>query len=203
MESRHPSTHRSRRFLIREYDGEEQVVRLAAAEYWEKVADISAKRIKSEPRRITWEISPGIFLNYLCDRKLRTSYVVVTSRATGDLSQHESRIAASGLNLCTSADLLGEIEEADSPEGKGRALVRAGIGAPLKPDNRYSRLFIESVRDVSPEVRKNGIMAIGYAEWAPFRELLQAVALQDSSAQVRSLAKRMVTAFDEAGVGDS
>lgn len=203
MTSHHPSTYRSRRFLLRDHNDQDQVARLAVAEGWEKVVDVPAKRFGSEPGRLVWEMAPGVFLNCVSDRKLRTSYVVVTSRSTSDLGQYESWIVSRGLGLCTSEDLLGGIEAADSDDEKGRALVRAGIGAPLNPDNRYSRAFIESVSHASPNVRRNGIMAIGHAEWAPFRELLDAVAKQDSNGQVRSLAQRMSTAFGEAGIGDA
>ncbi|WP_147481258.1 hypothetical protein [Streptomyces shenzhenensis] len=203
MTSQHPATFRSRRHLLREPDGEEQVARLAVAEGWKKVADVPAKRFGSEPRRMVWEMAAGFFLTYVRDRKLRTAYIVMTSRTTGDLGPYESWITACGLPLCGDDDLLRAIAEASTTEEKGRSLVRAGIGAPLNPDNRYSQEFIESVSDASPEVRKSGIMAIGHAEWAPFRELLDAVAQQDPDARVRSLAKRMSTAFGEAGVGDA
>ncbi|MXM63589.1 hypothetical protein GR925_09025 [Streptomyces sp. HUCO-GS316] len=203
MLSRHPTTYRSRRFLLREHDDEEQIVRLVAAEGWPRVADVPAKRFGSEPRRLTWEMVSGVFLTYLRDRKLRTAYLVVTSRTTSDLGSFASWITDIGLSVCTDDELLGALDDSLTVEEKSRALVRAGIGAPLNPDNRYSRAFIDSVSDVSPEVRKSGIMAIGHAEWKPFRELLDAVAQQDSNAQVRSLARRMAAAFDEAGIGDA
>ncbi|GCB93135.1 hypothetical protein [Streptomyces noursei] len=203
MNAQHPPTRRSRRFLMQEFTSEEQVNRLAASEGWSKVLDSPAKRFGSEPRRISWEMAPGILFNYVSDRKLHTSYVVITSRESVDLDQYESVLHGSGLAVCTDASILESITEAETPEERGRALVRAGIGAPLLPDNRYSRAFINSVRDTSPDVRKNGLMGIGYAEWEPFRELLEAVAQQDPNAQVRGLAKRMATAFVEAGIGES
>ncbi|MGG2458228.1 hypothetical protein ACO0M4_00080 [Streptomyces sp. RGM 3693] len=202
MKSQHPPTRRTRRFLTQESESEEQVSRLAATEGWSKVLDAPTKRFSSDPRRISWEMAPGILFNYVSDRKLHTSYVVITSTESVDLNQYESVLVGSGLAVCTDASILESIAEAATPEERGRALVRAGIGAPLLPDNRYSRAFISAVRDASPDVRKNGLMGIGYAEWEPFRELLDAVAQQDSNAQVRSLAKRMATAFAEAGIGE-
>ncbi|MCZ0204196.1 hypothetical protein OZK63_02020 [Streptomyces sp. UMAF16] len=200
--ARHPVTHRSRRYLLRDPDGDEMVARLAGSQGWEKVVDIPVKRFGSEPGRASWEMAQDIFLTHVRDRKLHTSYLVVTSRVTGELDRYEAWITAGGLSLCTDGDLIRAVAESDDAKEKCRALVRAGIGAPLHPDNRYSRVFIESVSDASSDVRKSAITAIGYAEWPPFQELLHAIAQQDPDGSVRSLAKRMYAAFDEAEVGN-
>ncbi|MCL3994698.1 hypothetical protein [Streptomyces lavenduligriseus] len=202
MVARHPVTHRSRRYLLRDPDGDEMVARLAGSQGWETVVDIPAKRFGSEPGRVSWEMYPGIFLTCVRDRKLHTSYLLVTSRITDGLGSYETWITASGLSFFTDADLIRAVEGSNNPKEKCRALVRAGIGAPLNPDNRYSRVFIESVNDASPDVRKSAIKAIGYTEWPPFQELLDAISQQDPDGSVRSLAKRMSAAFDEAEVGD-
>ncbi|MFJ2203140.1 hypothetical protein ACIQPP_49560 [Streptomyces violaceusniger] len=143
-----------------------------------------------------WQVDSGIVLNYMEDAGLGISYAVMVSEYSKDLSQLMSRIIEGGLDVYTDQDLLDAVTSAPSSRGQATALVRAGIGAPAKLDNRYSRLFIDSVR-------LYGVLAIGYAEWAPFRELLEAVSEQDEDVQVRTTARSLMEAFDVSGIGDA
>lgn len=193
---------RSRRFVMRDYPGESQVSELADRLGWERLGELQAEPELMRPRRVMWQVCPGVVCNFMQNEELQVSYAVMMSEHHPEISHRMSQIIEGGLDVCTDGDLLDAVTSASGPGEKAKALVQAGIGAPGSPDNRFSRLFIDAVREDSREVREHGVLAIGYAEWAPFRELLNAISQQDSDARVRRLARLTMEAFDVAGIGD-
>lgn len=195
--------YRSRRFIIREYPGEGQVSDFANTLGWERLGEVSAEKRLRQPRQVIWQLFPGVVLQYMEEEEFHASYVVMMSEESRELSHHMAQIIEGGIAVLTDEELLEGVTSASGRDEKARALIIAGIGAPPHPDNRYSRLLIEAARSPSKHVRECGVLAIGYTEWPPFRELLKAIAQQDSDRKVRRLASAMVEAFDTTGVGGS
>lgn len=191
---------RSQRLVLRSFRAEDSVQALADSLGWPRAAERPATR--EQPRRVVWEIVPGINLSYIEDEALHASYVVVTSSTSPGEIANFLRLTSDNLDGYSVEDLTTLGVDAVTPEDRARALALAGLGAPKVADDGILSLVANAARDPDARVREAVVIAASYAEWPELRPVLGDIAARDREKAVRKLAKKLLEVYDTLGIGE-
>jgi hypothetical protein len=108
------------------------------------------------------------------------------------------------LLLYSESDLLDNIDVAsdsgDMP-GLGRALIRAGLGAPLRYDREFFDLIVANATShPNFHIRIIAICSMLYAEWPEFAPILRDIIRGDSEERVQDRAQIVLNVYIAAGI---
>ncbi len=90
------------------------------------------------------------------------------------------------------------VEKATTRDEQVRAIYQVGISASQDYDSEFLELFKIGLSNPDAEVRKAGILAVGYVGWSEFREILQHLKTDDPDLRVRERASIMLEGYDTA-----
>jgi hypothetical protein len=109
------------------------------------------------------------------------------------------------LVIYSEGDLIDNIEAAsDSADlaGLGKALIRAGLGAPLRYDREFFDLITVNATSYSDyRIRQFAINSMIYTEWLEFMPVLRNIITSDPEEIVRDRAQIVLNAYIAAGLG--
>lgn len=187
------------RYVLRDLLSREAVERYAEDRGWDLVAGQDADPESGTEYERVWLTDTTLTLHYVEDRIARYSYVFLA----GDDREAVERIVPDLMRVLepwTPAELLDGVREAKPGPDRGRAVLRAGIGAPLDFDQEFFDCVRSALAHPEPPMREIGILAGSYAAWPQYRPLLEAIARDDPDAEVREMAQATLRAFDRGGV---
>jgi len=145
------------------------------------------------PREVIYNV-PGekTFLHHVDDHLLGVSYVQFRGKTADELAEEFTDQVA----VVTKSDVDDMIDEAgDDEEQLKRALGSAYLLAPKTLNKAWMKYFNKAFKHESPEVRRYGILGVGYVGWPELAEPLQKIADEDEDTTVRAAAKRMLGAL--------
>ncbi|SPL90004.1 unnamed protein product [[Actinomadura] parvosata subsp. kistnae] len=162
---------RGRRLVLRDGEGEREVIECAALMKADMKREVSASPEVGLSREITWAVAGRSFLHYGQEYPYGSRFVMITG-ADRDEVGTLTRIVSEYFEPLEDAELLDAVVRAPEVEQRRAVLVRAGIGAPVSCEGAFLALITEAMRDQNARIREGGLWAAMYALWP---ELLPAV----------------------------
>jgi hypothetical protein len=198
--------YRSRRFVIRHPsldDGRSQIEGLAQREGWPPSDVRVSGGIDLES---VWQVRAELTFHHVQDAHSRIPYVEARGSDRDEVRETLAQLKPD-LDVYSSGELLAPLPGAEllgeaprEPVGVKElepALLRAGLGAPL----RFSEDFFVPLMDAleSPEaaVRQAALWAVAYTEWPQWRAVIEPMTRTDPAVGVATLARQIVELFDE------
>jgi len=97
-------------------------------------------------------------------------------------------------------ELLFAVDNACEAIELARAILRAGLGAPVRFEERFFVRIKQAAENPEPVVREMALWAMVYPGWSQFRPVLKQVVEQDPVEAIREQAEEILIAFDAQGV---
>jgi len=186
--------------VLRADDAEEVASSFAAGHDWDLMTRDLADPERGVEYEVIWATEGPVTFHYQEDHVLHEGYVYLAGRDLALVARHEEDLAKT-LDSWTQQELLDEAERQPPGPDRGRAILRAGLGAPMKFDRRFFELITEAMRSPEAPVRAIGIRACSYSPVAEYRPELERIAQGDTEQEVRDLAQATLRAFDEFEIG--
>ena len=193
---------KGRRFILPSGTEEDAVDDFAAGVNARKVHEVTASPVLGLTREVTWDVAPGYHLHYGRETPSQLSFVQISGERPDEI-ENFSRIIVEYLSALTDDELLAAVDSARSVDSRRIALVQAGLGAPVEPDDRYVERIRAALSDPDPRIREAGLWAAVYAYWPVFLPMLERVAEADESDLLRRQAQAAVDGMWRAGYGHS
>lgn len=188
------------RYVLRADDGEAVAGRFAAERDWDLIARDVADPERGAELEVVWATDGPVTFQFQEDHVLNEGYVYLAGRDRALVERHEADLTGS-LDVWSRDELLREAARHDEGPARGRAILRAGLGAPMEFDREFYDLITGAMRAGGPAMRAIGIRACAYSPVAEYRPTLEELARSDGEQQIRDLAQVTLRAFDEFEVG--
>lgn len=192
----------SRKYLLPATSTADDVGNFAEQLGWPRLASMPENAENMESHECIWGKDEGLLLHYRQDFITKSP----CSFATGSSQDRVNRLAhfiEQHFNPATPEELLEAAEHFRELDSEfSIAILRLGLGAPEKFDERIASLILEATRHSNPEVRNSAVWATSYIYWPQFIPILYDLADHDSSRRVRSAAAQLrdaYTAEEESG----
>ncbi|MCM2387475.1 hypothetical protein [Streptomyces albipurpureus] len=188
------------RYVLHGHDGETVAGRFAAERDWDLIARDVADPDRGMELEVVWATDDPVTFQFREDHILNEGYVYLAGRDRAGVERHESDLTGS-LDLWSRDELLREAARHDEGPARGRAILRAGLGAPMEFDREFYDLITGAMRSGDPAMRAIGVRACAYSPVAEYRPALEGLARSDAGQEIRDLAQATLRAFDEFEVG--
>jgi hypothetical protein len=187
--------HQSDRLVLGRSPQDDAVEELASEEGWQRVEEVT----EAGARQVLWAVGPGSSLTYVEDPVSHNAYAVLVSEDREEFERVLDVIREELMPMERRA-LLTSIDEAREPLARARAVIRAGLGAPVQYDEEFFTRIREAFGSSETWVREAAVWATAYSPWPQYRPLLAAVAESDPEEKLRSDAAAILAGFDAEGV---
>lgn len=184
------------RYVLRSQRGPEIVEDFARQYGWPRVSEAQEDQARGIRREIRWLTQTTLMLQYEVDYISGQSYVYFSGDDFETLPSLVESLASS-LQFWTRDDLLRAVDDATSDPNKGKAVLRAALGAPMEFDAEFFNRINGCMTAGEPALRNVGLLAAGAASWAQFRPVVERIATEDPEAEVREMARSVLSAYDE------
>ncbi|MGW2866783.1 hypothetical protein [Kitasatospora sp. NPDC001225] len=198
-----PGGHRSRRYIFRKQNSLPVMELITEWPSWDQVAYRPADAERGTPLQATWEILPGLTVTYIEEDTIRSSFAMVTSRLGPETAGMAVAVFEVHPEVVTVDELIAELDSARGTDDEAVAVARAGLGAPLEPDERLVQRISSSLRSADDVVREGALWAVSYSEWPIFRKAVRQLAESDPNTFIKEFAAGVLDAFDRFGLEDS
>lgn len=149
--------------------------------------------------QVVWLTPVNLTFHYTEDLVARESYVYLEGDDFDEVGQYEAQIVEV-LRPWTLDQLLQDVAQEHEGVGRSRAILRAGLGAPMEFDPRFFDVIRAAMSNADHRVRSVGVLACSYSPWPQYRPLLDRIAKDDPELETRELAEATLRAFDRHGV---
>jgi hypothetical protein len=186
--------------VLRAGDGETVAGRFASERDWDLMTRDVADPEHGVELEVIWATDGPVTLHFQEDHVLNEGYVYLAGRDRVRVERYEADLTGS-LDVWSRDELLREAAHHDEGPARGRAILRAGLGAPMEFDQEFYDLITGAMRSGEPAMRAIGIRACAYSPVAEYRPRLEEIARGDDEQEIRDLAQATLRAFDEFEVG--
>lgn len=198
---------RTRRRVLREGITGDYVEEFADSRGWERAASVPRDIVSATDHHIQWRIDDELTFDYL-ESYLTNDGCFLALGHDETKTERFMREAESVFELViySEGDLLDNIEAASDAidlAGLGKALIRAGLGAPLRYGREFFGLIVGNATSYPDHrIRQFAICSMVYAEWPEFVPILRNIITSDREESVRDRAQIVLNAYIAAGVGE-
>ncbi|MER5491460.1 hypothetical protein [Streptomyces sp. NPDC002490] len=186
--------------MLHAHDAEPVAEWFAAEHDWDLVARDTTDPDRGVEYEAVWVTEGPVTFHFREDHVLNEGYVYLAGRDTARVARHEADLTAS-LDIWSRQALLSGVARHDGGPERGRAILRAGLGAPQEFDPEFYDLITRAMRADEPVMRAIGMRACAYSPVAEYRPVLEGIARNDDEPENRDLARATLRAFDEFEVG--
>ncbi len=193
--------HRSRRYLFRNWTSLSEVRSIARASAWDEVGvtpDVPGD--SAEDLVAVWELLPGLRATYTRESALSAAHVVITSKVAPEEIDSAVALFEAHPGVLTFEDLIQQATSTRDPESEAEAVARAGLGAPLVADARFTDTIQNASASPHTRVREGALWAMAYTEWIDFSGTLEQIARSDPDEFLRDFATRVLRVFEHLGL---
>ena len=196
---------RSRRRVLREGTTEEYIEEYSESCRWEKWASVARDIDSARDHEVQWRVGDGLMFDYL-ESYLSNDGCILGIANDEIEAERLMRDADSVFELLIydESDLLGNIDvgnDSSDLRGLGKALIRAGLGAPLRYDREFFDLIAgHATSHPNLQMRTIAICSMIYTEWPEFAQILRNIIRSDSEERVRNRAQIVLNAYIAAGI---
>jgi len=180
--------HMGRRYVLRDYPGAAEACALAERREWSVVGERPADPERGLPFEMVWLIEPGCKFYFTHEETARCGHVHVGGRFAEPVERHTEDLGRQP-EVHSGAELLQIVDGASTPEERGAALLKLGVGAP----HRFDRDFFDRTRagleDPDVRLRDLALWAATYSPWAEYKRIIEKLARSDPDRGVRRRAK--------------
>ncbi|MFF3872668.1 hypothetical protein [Streptomyces sp. NPDC001978] len=190
-----PEYFSSRKFLLDPQSQEKAVAAVAQKLGWRHLGVLPEDATALAPYEVIWGKSQDLTLHYREDFLTKSPCAFVTGSDEHRVAT-AARFVEARLEPATVEEIL---EAADTVQhisaDYALAVLRLGLGAPESFDERFSARIARAAEHPETEVRKAAAWATSYVIWPQFIPLLDQMAGQDSSEDVRRVARKILNAY--------
>lgn len=198
-----PGGHRSRRYIFRKQVSLADMELIARGSSWARVADQPADAEHGIPLVVKWEIIPGLNVTYTEEDSIRSSFAMVTSRLGPEPADMAVAVFEVHPEVIPVDELISELDSARGTADEALALARAGLGAPLEPDQRLVQRISSSLKSADDRIREGALWAVSYSEWPTFRDAVRQLTETDPDTFIREFSAGVLDVFDRLGLENS
>jgi hypothetical protein len=174
------------------------VLDFAEREGFEPLRDFTVDELEfGYVEHVDWKVAPGCFLTYHQDVPSASQFLTVTGESR-ELVDRFVTVVQAEFTPQTPADLLGAADRAADDGAFSAAVMRAGLGAPVVSDDRFVEVIRRALEHPDHWVRIAGVWGTAYSGWPVFLPLLDRLAEQDQSDEVRQAARDARVAIEAA-----
>jgi hypothetical protein len=198
-----PRMRRTRRRVLRGSPMEQDFAIYVESRGWPEERSVPRDVSAAVDHEVLWRATEGVLFDYL------EAYLTGDACVLGlslDLQRAEKIMESvesdfEGI-IFEQDELLDRIEMSASPQELARALIRAGLGAPLRYDKEFFDLIVGHATSHSESrIREIAICSMVYTEWPEFLPVLRRIVTSDPETRVRDRAQILLTAYRSAGIG--
>lgn len=189
------------RYILRSYPGLDSVERYVQEKEWSLISEAKENQALGVKHEIRWLTPTTITLHYEEDYISRQSYVYLAGDDFDSLPMLVADLTES-LKPWSRAELLQAIGDARTGPERARAVLRAGLGAPMEFDQEFFDAISACMTADEIPLRDAGILAAGASQWPQFRPALERIAAEDPEAEVRDMAQATLRAYDKFRIGE-
>ncbi|MFC8798472.1 hypothetical protein ACFT2C_12130 [Promicromonospora sp. NPDC057138] len=193
-----PTVLSARNVVLRERFAEEEVGRFAVELGWSRQWETAADPEEGICYAVGWGAGT-LSVEYCEDDVSRHSYLCFAGDDAAAVDG-VTELAEARLGAWRVEDLLTAVDTATEPVELGRAVIRAGLGAPRELDDRFFAVIDDALQHPDARVREAGVWAISYVPHPKYRRRLEALRDHDPEHEVWSTAEILLEAFDAEGV---
>ncbi|WP_189217252.1 MULTISPECIES: hypothetical protein [Streptomyces] len=154
------------------------------------------------PLLANWEVLPGLTVSYTEKTTIETSFAMAASSLGAEEVEGCVAVFAAHPHVLTFDELIAGCDTADTPPVQGMTLARAGLGAPVEPDERFVERLEAGAFSGDGAVREGALWGMAYAEWPTFRASLRQASQSDPDEFLRRVAISALRSFDRIGVAE-
>jgi hypothetical protein len=151
--------------------------------------------------KIRWRVAPEGELHFGIDENTSAGFVYWTSE-TRDVATEMTSRAAEHLPVYTRDELLERWYDTEDPSEAARWLLMVALGAHYTFEPRVLNVIKDGLARPETEVRSAAVYATTYSPTRFYRPVLRRVAQEDEDAEVRDLASRILSIYDQLGIGE-
>lgn len=184
---------RTERRVLKTYPFEDEANEIAVEQGWIKNHDVPRDSEKSQAREITWHVADGLSFGYLESYLSKDCCILAIGESLDEADGLIGGIAAELEDIIYSEEeLLEGVRDAQNASALARAIVRAGLGAPVEFSREFYSIF-ESILTSHDDsrVREIALHSMLYLEWPSLDSLIERSMRDDPAERVRSMAFRV------------
>ncbi|PUB26247.1 hypothetical protein C8K30_106336 [Promicromonospora sp. AC04] len=189
----------ARYVVLRERFAEERVGRFAVELGWSRQWETTADPDEGISYAVGWGVGT-LSVEYCEDDVSRHSYLCFAGEDAAAV-EGATELAEARLDAWRVEDLLTAVDSETEPVELARAVIRAGLGAPRKLDERFFAVIDGALQHPDARVREAAVWAVSYVPQPQYRRRLEALRDHDPEYDVWSTAQILLDAFDAEGVG--
>lgn len=194
---------RTRRRVLRESVTENDIETYAEASNWPRGKSTSRDIDSAIDHEVQWHVPDGILFDYLESYLTNDGCILAIGsdavRAERIMLRVESDLE---MLIFEEGELLDRIDMADDLPDMGRALIRAGLGAPLSYNSEFFEVISANATSHSEfRIREIAVCSMIYTEWPEFIPVLRNIMNDDQEERVRVRAQIVLNAYRAAGMG--
>jgi hypothetical protein len=189
------------RYILRGYPGLDSVEGYVQEKGWSLISEAKEDQAHGVKHQVVWLTSTTITLHYEEDYISRQSYVYLAGDDFDALPMLVADLTES-LQPWSRTELLKAIRAARTGPELARAVLRAGLGAPMEFDQEFFDAISACMLADEIPLREAGILAAGASPWPQFRPALERIAAEDPETEVREMAQAALRAFDKFRIGE-
>jgi hypothetical protein len=195
--------YRTRRRVLRDSPMERDFSIYVGSRNWAHERSVPRDVSAAVDHEVLWRATESVLFDYL-EAYLSGDACILGLSA--DLTQAESlmKIVESDFEgmIYELDELLDRIEISADPQELARALIRAGLGAPLTFNQEFFDLMVHhATSNTEFRIREIAIYSMVYMEWPEFLPVLRRISADDPEMRVRDRAQILLDAYREAGIG--
>ncbi|MEV0780121.1 hypothetical protein [Streptomyces sp. NPDC050428] len=187
---------RSRRVILRGELGEYAVDAFSERVGWPRLSESEADIEAWIPRQVTWEIDSATTLHYMEDLISDTAYLMVIGNDQGVVHSAVGKVE-NELEVWSIDELIENVETGESAEDIALAVLRLGMGSPLKYSNRVFRCIENALKSDSLKVQEGAVWSITYEAWPAFRVPLRELLDSSPEGEFTQTVRHLLNELDE------
>ena len=188
-----------RRLVLRKETRSESLADFAALSDWEPIGHVPRDPAQGVFLEIIWKPDDDTSVYYVEDEFTNTRFVTAGAPDPGKVEQILADIARH-VGVWSLRDMLAATKDKD-PQRRMEALLRLGVGSPLRADPSVMKAVRRAAHDPDPVIRRAALWAMVYAEWPEYRDDMVELT-HDPDPVVADDASRALRRFIEEGVID-
>lgn len=157
----------------------------------QKVLDQRTCPVGGINREVVWCPSPDYYVHYSTTTTFGLA-VMWISGATVEVVEKFTNFLVEYFELPSDDALISAIDQAQTPEEFGPALIMAGLGAPSSADARFFDRITSAVKSSDAQIREAGMWGALHTQWPECQPLIQHIATTDPSDELRRAAQAAI-----------
>ncbi|WP_159048726.1 hypothetical protein [Streptomyces sp. NRRL F-4489] len=188
----------SRRLVLKDSVTPDDIERLVETLHWQLAGYVKKDADRGVDFAATWQIDEAVEAHFTEDSYADERYFVVSGAELGRIEEALNNVQTKIL-IWSLDELILEVDGNIYPASKGKAVLRLGLGAPLKTVDSVKDRILGASKNPETRVRRRAVQAMAYTPWPEYWERLAEMAEGDPDETVAREAAFVMQALSESG----